>query len=332
MSQKTITTELPLELSSFALDVSRLIYPARCEYLNRLLAGEKDSKIIKEIQPKYGINKRMANGIRSEVKAAIASAKKCRANYISLLKRKISSIKSWISQNNLKLKQIKNVVDVKTKRNRRSQRKFAIHQKKRKLYLLEKKLEHIVLRPLKVKLGQKKTQYYTVGSKGESCGNQIVQYDGKNIRLRVPYALENKYGKYIFAELKFEYEKGEQWIMDALFNNQALTYRIYVKDLRWFIACSVNVNEPKKISYSRAYGCVGIDINPTVIGYSYCDRDGNLKAKGQIKLNLHSKRKNQQLAIIHNTVNKIVKLGKKYQCPIVIENLDFTTKKAKMKE
>ena len=56
MPQRTITTELPVELHQFAADVSELVYPARCEYLNRLLAGEKDSLIIKALQPKYGIN------------------------------------------------------------------------------------------------------------------------------------------------------------------------------------------------------------------------------------------------------------------------------------
>ena len=68
MPQRTTVAELPFSLHEFASDISRLVYPARVEYVNRLLAGEKDNLIIKEIQPKYGINKRQANAIRCEAK------------------------------------------------------------------------------------------------------------------------------------------------------------------------------------------------------------------------------------------------------------------------
>ena len=332
MPQRTITTELPVELHQFAADVSELVYPARCEYLNRLLAGEKDSLIIKALQPKYGINKRQANAIRAEVKAAISSAKECRSNHIKLLRGKIKSIKAWLKDNQKKLKKIPNVSDIRTQRNCRSNRRFAIHHKKRKLYLLEKKLEHTEAKSLSVTLGQRKTQYYTVGSKNETLGNQIAQYDGTNIVFRVPYALEYKYGKYVQAKLRFEYEQGQQWIEAAIGNNRALTYRIYAKDLRWFIGCSTDIPEPERVSYSKYYGCLGIDINPNVIGWARCDSDGNLRKKGQIKLNLHSRSKNQQSAILHDIVNEIVFLARKYRCPIVIEDLDFTAKKARMKE
>ena len=148
-----------------------------------------------------------------------------------------------------------------------------------------------------------KTQYLTVGSKDESFGNQIAQYDGSNIIFRVPYALEAKYGKYIHAPLKFPYKP--DWIEDALKNNRALTYRIYAKNLRWFIACSTEVPESEKTSYSSSYGCICLDINPQVIGYARVDRDGNLREKGQIKFNLHSKSQNQQLAILHNVCHKV---------------------------
>ncbi len=183
---------------------------------------------------------------------------------------------------------------------------------------------------MKVKIGQKKTQYLTIGSKDESFGNQIAQYDGKNLIFRVPYALEAKYGKYIQASLKFPYKP--EWIEDAIKDKTALTYRIYAKDLRWFIACSTEVPEPQVVSYSRHYGCIGIDINPNVIGVARTDRDGNLKSTKQLKFNLHSKRKNQQLAILHDVCNEIVDLCVENKCPLVLEKLDFTAKKAQMRE
>ncbi|MDJ0687973.1 MAG: hypothetical protein QNJ41_05655 [Xenococcaceae cyanobacterium MO_188.B32] len=60
----------------------------------------------------------------------------------------------------------------------------------------------------------------------------------------MPYALEAKYGKYIHAPLTFEYSQGQEWILDAIKNNRALSYRIYAKNLRWFIACSLDVPDP----------------------------------------------------------------------------------------
>ena len=332
MPQKTVTTELPIALHQFASDIMMLIYPAIIEYLNRLLNGDKDSLIIKEIQPKYGINKRQANAIRSEIKGAISSAKECRANHVKVLKDKIKSLKQWLKTNQKKLKKLPNACEIRTKRNVRTNRRFAIHHKKRKLYLSEQKLEHLKFEPIKVTIGAKNTQYYTVGSTGETLGNQIAQYDGNNITFRVPYALEKKYGKYVHAPLKFEYKKGQKWIEEAIAGNVALSYRIYAKDLRWFIACSTNIPEAERISYPRQYGCLGIDLNPGVVGWAYCDPDGNLKATGQISLNLHSKKKNQQTAIIHNVTKKIVYLALKYKCPIVIEKLDFSIKKTQMKE
>jgi IS605 OrfB family transposase len=79
-------------------------------------------------------------------------------------------------------------------------------------------------------------------------------------------------------------------------------------------------------------GMIGVDLNPSVIGWSYCDSEGNLKAKGQIKINIQDKNKNQTKAIIGDVVKQLVDLASNYKCPIAIENLDFSKKKITMKE
>ena len=133
MPQRTTVTELPIELHEFVADISRLVYPARCEYINRLLAEEKDSLIIKEIQGKYGINKRQANGIRIEAKAAIKSATECRQEHIKKVKDQIKSTKSWLNKQQKKLGNIPLACELKTRRSCRGNKRFAIHQKKRRL-------------------------------------------------------------------------------------------------------------------------------------------------------------------------------------------------------
>ena len=77
---------------------------------------------------------------------------------------------------------------------------------------------------------------------------------------------------------------------------------------------------------------LGIDLNPKVIGWSYCDLEGNLIDHGQIKINIQDKNKNQTLAILGDACKLLVEIGRKYQCPLAIENLDFSRKKASMTE
>jgi IS605 OrfB family transposase len=333
MAQRTVTTELPIALWQFAIDASKLVEPARVEYLTRMLAGDNENQIVKELQPKYGLNKRQVNAIRSEVKGAIASAKANRQRHIKTLEQQIKSIKDWLKTAEKSLDELPNACSIRFRQHLRTQKRFVIHQKKRRLYLLENKLQHLKDATLQVRLGNKGTQYTTVGSAKESLGNQITQYDGTTIKFRVPYALESKYGKTIAAPLKFEYEQGQQWIEEAIMANRALSYRVYCKDFRWFIACSTDVPEPDRLkSLPRQYGCLGLDINPTVIGWTYVDVDGNLKHHGQFKLNLHSRRSGQIEATLHDVTKQIVLIAQSFQCPIVIEDLNFAVKKSQMRE
>lgn len=332
MPQRTVTTELPVELWQFAIDASKLVEPARVEFLTRVLAGDNENDIVRELQPKYGLNKRQVNAIRSEVRGAIASAKECRKRHVKNLKQQIRSIQKWLKTAEKSLDKLPDACSVRFRMHLRTHKKFLIHNKKRRLHLLQNKLNHLEDAPLKVSLGNKGTQYTTVGSTGESFGNQITQYDGNTITFRVPYALESKYGKTIAAPLRFEYEQGQQWIDEAIQANRALSYRVYCKDFRWFIACSTDVPQADRVSLPRQYGCLGLDINPGVIGWTYVDADGNLKHHGQFKLNLHSRRSGQIEATLHDVTRQIVNLAQAFRCPIAIEDLDFSAKKSQMRE
>jgi IS605 OrfB family transposase len=332
MVQRTVTTELPVELWQFAIDASKLVEPARVEYLNRMLASENENDLIRDLQPKYGLNKRQVNAIRSEIKGAIVSAKECRKRHVKTLEQQIKSTRTWLKTAVKSLAKLPDACSIRFRQHLRTQKRFVIHQKKRRLHLLQNKLEHLKNAPLPVSLGNKGTQYTTVGATKESFGNQIAQYDGDTIKFRVPYALELKYGKTIAAPLRFEYEQGQQWVDEAIQANRALSYRVYCKDFRWFIACSTDVPEPDRQSLPRQYGCLGLDINPGVIGWTYVDGDGNLKHHGQFRLNLHGRKSGQTEATLHDVIKQIVLIAQSLQCPIAIENLDFSAKKSQMRE
>ena len=111
-----------------------------------------------------------------------------------------------------------------------------------------------------------------------------------------------------------------------------LTYRFVKKSNSvWYVFCTVEVPE---IPYQtrKENGALGIDLNPSVIGWTYCDSEGNLKVKGQISLNLKDRSTNQTVATLGNACKELVEIAERYKCPIVIERLDFSKKKASMKE
>ncbi|MEO1374292.1 MAG: IS200/IS605 family accessory protein TnpB-related protein [Cyanobacteria bacterium J06635_10] len=165
----------------------------------------------------------------------------------------------------------------------------------------------------------------------ETSGNQICQMDGNgNLKIRVPRCLESEYGSYItIREVTFKY--GQQHIDAALTIGQALTYRFYYKDFSWYCAVSTDVPEvPTQSKFGN--GAIGIDLNPSVIGWTYVDAEGNLKASGQFPLNLHSKNSGQVEAILADIAAQITLLAQTYKCPVVIENLDFAAKKEQLRE
>lgn len=174
-----------------------------------------------------------------------------------------------------------------------------------------------------------------MGSKDETAGNQVCQLNTDGlIKIRVPAALKEQYGDYVYAN-GFVFPYGQQEINAALNNSngQAVTFRFYCRDFIWYCACSVDVAEVPTQSLPRwENGCIGVDLNPGVIGWTYVDANGNLKAKGQFKLNLHSKKSTQSEAILADIAVQLVLVAESFECPIVIEDLDFTAKKAQMRE
>jgi uncharacterized protein YpbB len=149
MPQRTVTTELPVELWQFAADASKLVEPARVEYLTRMLSGDDENTIIRELQPKYGLNKRQVNAIRSEVKGAIASAKECRKRHLKTLEQQIKSIKTWLKAAEKSLDKMPDACSLRHRQHLRTQKRFVIHQKNRRLYLIENKLRHLKDAPLR---------------------------------------------------------------------------------------------------------------------------------------------------------------------------------------
>lgn len=257
----------------------------------------------------------------------------------------------------------------------RQQIEWEIHQKKRKLESLLRKLEKLKARFPRVIFGGRKlfnaqfnleangyenhddwlndwqrtrtSQFTYVGSKDEPAGCRLCQLtvEGR-IKLQVPLFLQDQFGADVEASgVSFAY--GQEYINAALVPKtyyqgqkqqskvtgatQALTYRFVRKGKQWYIFCTTSRPNIPYQSHHRN-GALGVDLNPSVIGWAYCDSSGNLKAKGQILVNLQDRNSNQIKATIGDASSELVRLAESFGCPIVIETLDFSRKKSGMKE
>jgi len=330
--------------SMFLYDYSRIFRAAACETVNHLLRTKKfdKSKWNSYLQQTYGILKRHANGVIASAKGRVDSSKECRSEHLKVLKRKLASAKKWLTTAQRKLNscskfyQSNNWLNSKTNtllplacslryRDTNYQHlKFQVHHKKRRIYQLTQQIEHLKTKPIRVKVPR--WDCFIVGSSDETLGNQVCQWDGDNLKFRVPACLEAKYGKYVSTALG-----GFKRNINRIPTLCARTWHFYIKDGRWKAALQFTPTPVAKKSRLINHGCIGIDLNPGSVDWAYVDGDGNLKQHGKIKL-IQGLPKGKTSAQIVNTCLELVSLAISYQCPIVCEELDFSKKKAELKE
>lgn len=328
----------------FLLDFSKIFHEAACETATYLLTTSdfNQGKWNSYLQQKYKINKRHANGIIVLTQAAVSSVIEWRQNHIKTLRGQIKSITNWIKQKEKLLKAGQKFdakkkwqnskssclfplsCNLKTRKTNWQSLKFNLHNKKRKLFLLNNKLRHLEQSHVRVTIPR--NQIYMVGSKDERLGNQVCQYNGEQIKFRVPECLENKFGKYVYTQIG-DFQRG----INRLPQNGAKTWHFYNKNKKWNGAVQFTPASVKQISRPVMYGCIGIDLNPGSIGWAYVDCHGNLKRQGKIPLLMGLPQGQQQEQIIKACL-KLANLAAEYACPIVCEELDFSDKKESLKE
>ncbi|HEY9624514.1 MAG TPA: hypothetical protein V6C78_29430 [Crinalium sp.] len=334
------TTELEMFLFAYA----PVFHKATCETANHLLSTSSfnKSKWNTYLQVTYGINKRHANGIISFAQGAVDSAKEWRTEHIKTLIGQLKSTQDWLKKAHKKLKDARKFY---AKRNWQHSKtgcrfplscsieyrntnwqhlRFQIHQKQRKADLLVRKIEHLKVAPIRVKIPR--NQVFVVGSKDETCGNQACQWDGTTIKFRVPACLESQFGKYATSTIG-DFPRN----VDRLPADGAKSWHFYRKGEKWCTAVQFTPVPVEPVSQPIQYGAIGIDMNPGSIGWAYVDGEGNLKAHGQIPL-LMGLPKGKQDAQIVNACLQLVVLAKTYSCPIVCEELDFSAKKDQLRE
>lgn len=332
-------------LEMFLTEFSAIFRQATLETVNHLLELQSrfdKSKWNTHLQQRYGISKRHASGVIALSLGKVDSAKKCRANHIKQLESKLKSAEQWLNKTVKKLRlaqkfyRKKNWIGSKTgcsfplstslltKKTNWHQTKLFVHHKKRYIFKLKAQISHLKIARVRVKV--QSGEVFIVGSTDESFGNQTCQWDGNNLKFRVPYCLESKFGRYVESKIG-NFERN----INRLPEVGAKTWHFYHQNNRWVVAVQFTPLPVSKISQPIQYGCIGIDLNPSSIGWAYIDNSGNLKASGKIPYQ-SGLPKGKQNAQIVKVCLQLAVLADSFACPIVCESLDFATKKATLGE
>ncbi|MBD2491996.1 hypothetical protein [Aulosira sp. FACHB-615] len=328
----------------FLTAYSSVFHKAACETANHLLTVNSfhNSSWNTHLQKTYGISRRHATGVIKFTEGAVNSSKESRKLHIKTLEGKLKSLNSWITKSEKKLSDSAKFYAKKNWRNSKTgcrfplscslrfrntnwnNLRFQIHNKKRRAYKLSQQIEHLITAPIQIVIPR--DQVFIVGSKSESFGNSACQWDGNIIKFRVPACLESKFGKQVITKLG-NFDRN----INRLPKDGAKTWHFYYKHNKWNAAVKFTPVPIERVSRHCAYGCIGIDMNPGSIGWAYIDKDGNLKSHGQIPLQMGLPSGKQDAQIVHACLH-LARLATIFACPIVCEELDFSSKKEELRE
>ncbi len=310
-------------------------------------------------ESKYKVDSTTVRNVYHELKGTHKSVKELKKTHVKDLKSTIRSIQNAIKKR-LKKKQI-NQKD-----------RFFIHQKRRRLAIKLQKLQKLTEGGISLCFGTKKlflAQYHLeengysnheewladwrkarasnfmmVGAKTYASGNQLCRLtsDGE-LNITVPPCLLKQFGSHVKCNgIQFKY--GQTFIDIALTptihkrgNNyrngteKAVTHRFIKREDKWYLHTTVELPDIQRISH-RKNGAIGIDLNVKNMAWAYCDSEGNLSRPGQINLDLENKSSGQTTNILSKAIGQIIDIAVEKECPIVIERLDFSSKKSRQRE
>ncbi len=208
-----------------------------------------------------------------------------------------------------------------------------LSDKKRQLQMYLDRKSEVIKKGVKVNLGNLGKVPF-VGSTGETSSNQICQLTPDiipNLKIRVPYFLEETFGEYVTLPLYKINQYGYDKICTAWALNNSITY-VFSKNKKgkWVVAITCLVNFAIT-SNDKSNGSIGLDINPGTVGWCATNHHGNPIAWGKINLDLHSCSTDQTEARLAEAISEITQRALATKKPIVIEKLDFSGKKKQFK-
>lgn len=183
-------------------------------------------------------------------------------------------------------------------------------------------------------------RFYCIGKGQHGGGTMIkvfhVEGDQFKAMVSLPRFMWADHGDSIEIpfELKEDRRHRQSDLLYALEMQKPITVQVFRREHKkdqWYIHLTSYVQDVPIVT-SRDNGCLGIDFNKDSIEWAYILPDGNIKHKGSIPYPWKGLSSGQRQAMMWDLVAEVTRIAEAYQCPIAIESLDFSKKKASMSE
>ncbi len=276
----------------------------RCLFRDHYVRGQSLPSLKRDYLRRFGLTARWFNAIAMDLREKVEAARRNAQRRVTTLTRQGQAVRQTLIQLTRRLRDPHEPPrDPQACLPNRQGLRVVLHQKKRRLSLLEARLqqaEQATLRRVpQLCFGSRhlfraqfhldengyrspeewlkdwratcSNQFLCLGSKEETGGNQTCTlFSNGTLRLRVPEALVPRFGRWVLLrDIASPY--GQEVIEQALLTGQALTYR-FVRRTRkgkavWYLQVTAD-RPPAPILTSRKHGALGVDLNPhSVIGF-----------------------------------------------------------------
>ena len=331
--------------------------------LNDMQRGMSENEIEKSYQSRFNIQWAWADSIATEVKQTYSQlttakklnikrikeqikkkVKKAKGIFKSLSKTKKPTIEQQRQALGLKSKLLK-IQSLKDKlKQLESTSRLHICFGSKKLFNAQYHLEENGYKSHAQWLGDWKKKrggrFYCIGksTKGGGTMIQIFHLSGANFKavITLPRFMHSEHGTTL--EIPFQVRscrrRRKSSLLYALQQQKSITVQIFRREHKkdqWYIHLTTYVQEIP-ITTSIDNGCIGVDFNRDSVEWAYVLADGNLKKKGKLSFSWKGFSSGQRQVMMRDLVVKLTEMAFNYQCPIAIESLDFSKKKASMSE
>jgi IS605 OrfB family transposase len=358
-----IGIEAKIEYSA-VLDVLGNKYESiRRSGLNDMQRGMSEKEIEKEYQSRFNLQWAWADSIAREVQQTYSQLKTAKQINITRLKEQIKKKTQKAKLILNRLSKVKNPQD------KQKKELLGLKSKILKIQSLKKQLKELEdTKRLHICFGSKKLfnaqyhlkengynsheewkedwvkkrggRFFGIGKSQVGGGTMIKVFheDGDNFQVIVtlPRFMHSEHGKTL--EIPFQVKecrrRRKSSLLYALRLQKPITVQIFRREHKsnqWYIHLTTYVQEiPVTTSFSN--GCIGVDFNQDSIEWAYILPDGNIKKRGKFNFQWRGFSSGQRQVMMRNLIAKLTNIAFNYQCPIAIESLDFSKKKAKMSE
>ena len=184
--------------------------------------------------------------------------------------------------------------------------------------------------------------FMLVGSHDETQGNSSCQlfYDEKsnqfNFKLPIPNVLKEKYGNelvlknitipsYCRDQVKFEVLKHQNNDKEK----ESLSFRFIKKEKGYAINIGLNIKK-KIIKTTSKLGVVGLDINPDNLAVTEVNQFGDFLHSFVIPMDLEGKSSEQSMAIIGDSIKRLMNFCEETNKHLIVEDLNFKKKRSEL--